>query len=112
MPRHIPLKLAMGYMLTARHMTPAEAYRIGLVNEVVPADEVLPTARRWADEILRNAPLSVRATKESAMRGLDMPLIPAITHSFLQQRLSVVSEDRVEGPLAFAEKRAPNWKGH
>lgn len=111
LPRHIPLKLAMGYMLTAQHMTPDEAYRLGLVNEVVPSDEVLPTARRWAEAILRNAPLAVRATKESAMRGLDMPLIDAITHPFLQQRLSVVSQDRIEGPLAFAEKRAPKWQG-
>ncbi|MEE9277195.1 MAG: enoyl-CoA hydratase-related protein, partial [Dehalococcoidia bacterium] len=69
LPRHIPLKIALGYMLTGRHMTAEEALRWGLVNEVVPRAEVVPAARRWADAILKCAPLSIRATKEASYRG-------------------------------------------
>lgn len=111
LPRHIPLKIAMGYMLTGRHMSAEEAYRLGLVNEVVPREEVLPAARRWAAEILKCAPLSIRATKDAAYHGLDMRLKDAIAHSFRNAQIMRGSEDTVEGPVAFAEKRAPNWKG-
>ncbi len=111
LPRHIPLKIAMGYMLTGNHLPAAVAHQWGLVNEVVPADELMTAARRWADEILQCAPISVRASKESAYKGLDLPLPAALTHTFHQQRLMSQSEDLIEGPRAFAEKRTPNWKG-
>ena len=111
MPRHIPLKIAMGFMLTGKHVPAAEAHRWGLVNEVVPADELMQTARRWAEEILLCAPISVRASKEAAYGGLELPLPAALTHNFHQQRLMSGSEDLIEGPRAFAEKRTPNWKG-
>ncbi len=109
LPRSIPFKVAMGYMLTARQMSATEALRWGLVNEIVPHAELMTTAHRWAEEILRCAPLSIRATKEAATRGYDMPLIPAIEHIYHNQLLMMGSEDFVEGPLAFAEKRAPRW---
>ena len=109
LPRHIPMKVAMAHMLTGRHMTPAEALRWGLVNEVVPLADLLPAAHRWADEILLSAPLSVRATKEAVQRGAALPLPVAIEHNFLQQRILNQSQDAVEGPLAFAEKRPPRW---
>jgi crotonobetainyl-CoA hydratase len=109
LPRYMPFKAAMGYMLTAKQMTSHDALRWGLVNEVVPQSELLPTAKRWAEEILRCAPLSIRATKEAATRGHDMPLIPAIEHIYHNQLLMMKSEDFIEGPLAFAEKRKPNW---
>ena len=111
LPRHIPLKIALGYMLTGRHIPAAEAHRWGLVNEVVAKEDLLPTARKWAEEIMLCAPISVRATKESAYKGLDLPLPAALVHPFHQQRLMGASEDLIEGPRAFAEKRAPNWKG-
>ncbi len=110
LPRHIPLKVAMGHMLTAKHMTAQDALRWGLVNEVVPLAELMPAARRWADEILQCAPLSIRATKEASYRGLEMDLHSAITHSFHGQRVMAQSEDTIEGPRAFAEKRDPDWK--
>ena len=110
LPRHIPLKVAMGYMLTAKHMTAQDALQWGLVNEVVPAADLMATARRWADEILQCAPLSIRATKEASYSGLEMSLGDAITHPFHGQRVMSQSEDTVEGPRAFAEKREPNWK--
>src|SRR5262245_28715271 len=61
LPRHIPLKVAMGMMLTGKPITAAEALRVGLVNAVVPLAELLPTAERWAQEILECSPLSVQA---------------------------------------------------
>jgi len=82
------------------------------VNEVVPPAELMPTARRWAAEILECAPLSVRATKEAAMLGLDAPSLRAAAETRYEQQMKLVkSEDWVEGPLAFAQKRKPDWKG-
>jgi enoyl-CoA hydratase/carnithine racemase len=111
LPRFVPLKIAMGMMLTGRHITAAEAARIGLVNEVVPAKELHAAAERWAREILECSPLSVQATKQAALQGLAKPVLEAMTaHYPLVQKL-FTSEDVVEGPRAFAEKRKPVWKG-
>lgn len=109
--RQLPLKQAMGYILTGRQMSAAEGYRLGVVNEVVPLADLMATAERWANDILKCAPLSVRASKEAAMKALDLPLTEALTEVFPQQKLLRESEDYIEGPLAFSEKRAPNWKG-
>ncbi len=111
LPRQLPLKLAMGMLLTGRHITAEEAYRIGIANEVVPLADLMTTAEKWAADILRCAPLSVRSTKEAAMKGLDMPLLEAMNTTFPVTRQMQASEDFVEGPLAFSEKRPPNWKG-
>jgi enoyl-CoA hydratase/carnithine racemase len=73
LPRHIPLKVAMGLMLTGKPLTAAEALRVGLVNEVVPQAELLRAAERWAKEILECSPLSVQATKQAALEGLGRP---------------------------------------
>ena len=111
LPRRIPLNVAMGMMLTGRHVTAAEAHRIGLVNEVVPAKDLHAAAERWAREILECSPLSVQATKQAALQGLAKPVLEAMTaHYPLVQKL-FTSEDVVEGPRAFAEKRKPVWKG-
>lgn len=109
LPRHIPLKIAMGMMLTATRIKAEDAHRLGLVNEVVPLADLMTTAERWASEILECAPLSVRASKQMAIQGLDSPLEIAFARSYSQQRLQVASSDRVEGPRAFSEKRKPNW---
>lgn len=101
----------MGMLLTGRHITAEEAYRIGIVNEIVPLADLMPTAEKWAAEIFRCAPLSVRATKEAAMKGLEMPLSEALKTAFPITQQMRVSEDSIEGPLAFSEKRSPNWKG-
>ena len=66
LPRHVPLKVAMGMMLTGRRIPAQEAYRIGLVNEVVPQSKLMETAEGWASDILKGAPLSVRASKQMA----------------------------------------------
>src|SRR6185437_15116561 len=74
MPQHIPLKIAMGMMLTGRHITAAEAHRWGLANEVVALKDLRATAEKWAAEITECSPLSVQSSKEAAYAGLHLPL--------------------------------------
>jgi dehydration protein DpgD len=109
LPRQAPLKAAMGYMLTGRHMSARRAYELGLVSEVVPSAELDATVDSYVKDILRGAPLSVRSTKESAMSGLEMPLQQAAVARFEWETRRRASHDAVEGPLAFAQKREPNW---
>lgn len=111
LPRQVPLKIAMGMLLTGRHITVQEAYRVGLVNEVVPLGDLIPCAERWAKEIMRCAPLAIRANKEGAMKGLDIPLEAAMNNNYYLIHVMRHSEDFIEGPRAFAEKREPHWKG-
>jgi len=111
LPRHVPLKVAMGMMLTGRHITAGEAYRIGLVNEVVPAAELIATAERWAREIAECSPLAVQASKQAALQGLGRPLPEAMGAHYPAVQKLFSSEDAIEGPRAFAEKRKPVWKG-
>jgi enoyl-CoA hydratase/carnithine racemase len=110
LPRMIPQKIAMGYILTGRHMTAQEAHRLGVVNEVVPLAELMPATMKWAHEILGCAPLSIRASKQAAVQGLGHPLDIALNLQFPEAEAMRRSEDTVEGPRAFAEKRKPNWK--
>ena len=111
LPRHLPLKLAMGMMLTGRRISAHEAHRIGLVNEVVPKADLLAAAERWAGEILEGGPLMVRATKQAVTEGLDSTLDIALSRTYSEIQRAAASADRIEGPRAFAEKRKPNWTG-
>lgn len=111
LPRQIGLKVAMGYLLTGRHMSAARAYELGLVNQVVPLKDLDSAVDEWVRDILRCAPLAVRATKEVAMRGLDMPLHAAFATDYEWELKRRSSSDALEGPRAFAEKRSPDWKG-
>ncbi len=112
LPRQISLKNAMGMLLTGRRVPASEALAFGLVNEVVPHDQVMAAARRWAAQILECAPLSVRASKQAAHEGLDKASLEEAIHSHYAGIVEMVkSEDFVEGPRAFTEKRKPNWKG-
>ncbi|MGO9056452.1 MAG: enoyl-CoA hydratase-related protein [Candidatus Binataceae bacterium] len=111
LPRQIPLKVAMSMMLTGRQITAAEACRLGVVNEVVPSVDLIPAAERWAAEIMECAPWSIRATKEAAIKGLDMPLEEALAQQFPALKKLLTSHDIKEGPRAFAEKRKPVWRG-
>ena len=111
LPRQMPLKVAMGYLLTGSLMTAQEALRWGLVNEVVPLAELMPAAERWAREIMECAPISVRATKQAAMMGLDLPLAEAYNGAYAWWSRVNGSDDAREGVRAFAEKRKPVWTG-
>jgi crotonobetainyl-CoA hydratase len=109
--RHIPLKMAMGMLLTGRRISAAEAHRLGLVNEVVPAASLMETARSWADAIVEGAPLSIQATKEMVLAGLGLPLREAMALLTPAAARALDSEDQHEGVQAFRERRPPQWKG-
>lgn len=110
LPRMIPLARAMEMILMAERIDAQEALRLGLVNRVVPLPEVMPTAIKMAESILEKGPLAVRAAKEAILRGLSMPVEEGLRlEAFLQSHL-LKTEDAVEGPKAFAEKRKPQFK--
>lgn len=111
LPRVVPLGMAMEILMTGDFISAEEAYRIGLVNRVVPAAELMTAAQGLADRINENGPLAVRAAKEAACRGLQMPLSEGLhLETLIMSRLRQ-SEDAWEGPRAFAEKRKPVYKG-
>jgi enoyl-CoA hydratase/carnithine racemase len=111
LPRTLPLKVAMGLLLTGKLISAAEAYRIGLVNEVVPRNELMAGAERWAAEILECAPLAVQATKQAALQDLSRAITEGRARPYPLQAALRESQDFVEGPRAFAAKRKPIWTG-
>jgi enoyl-CoA hydratase len=109
LPRRLPTGLALELLFTGDTIASEDAERFGLVNRVVPADELLDAALDLAERIAANAPVSVRRMKETAVKTADLPLWQAL-------RLDVgpdpyTSEDRKEGIAARLEKRAPRWQG-
>lgn len=111
LPRAIGASNAMLLLLTGDRIDAAEALRVGLVSKVVAADDLLPTALGIANRIARNAPLSVRATKRLVYQGLDIPLQAGMDAERYAFGLLRDTEDRLEGRLAFQEKRPPVYKG-
>jgi E-phenylitaconyl-CoA hydratase len=110
LPRAVPLARAMEMILMAQTIDAQEALRMGLVNTVVPLAELMPTARRWAETICERGQLAVRAAKEAVLRGLTMPIADGLRVEALLSATLRGTEDAVEGPKAFAEKRKPNFR--
>jgi len=110
--RQIGSKRALGMILTGRHVTAQEGLQLGFVNEVVPHDDLMKRTVEWAEQILACSPLSVRASKDVVYRSLDAAsLRDSMEAPYDSVRRLVTSDDFVEGPRAFAEKRAPQWMG-
>lgn len=110
LPHAIPWNIAMGYLLRGKFINAEEAYRLGLANEVVPHDQLMIAAERWAREIIESAPLAVHAIKESARRGLGVPVDTRVYMARDVANRVLLSEDAKEGIQAFKEKRSPKWK--
>ncbi|MGI9345101.1 MAG: enoyl-CoA hydratase-related protein [Gammaproteobacteria bacterium] len=112
LPRQIGIKQAMGMILTGRRVTASEGMNMGFVTDIAPAGTVMERAREWAQQILECAPLSVQASKEAIHKGLEYAsLEQAYRGKYPAVATMLKSEDLKEGPLAFAQKRRPNWKG-
>lgn len=109
--RQLPYAIAMEMLLTGDPIGATEAARWGLVNKVVPAAEVMPTALAYARRIAANAPLAVQAAKELAVRSRDVDLATGLRMEQVMNRMLQFSDDAREGPAAFAEKRAPRFRG-
>ena len=111
MPRAIGLSNAMHLLLTGDIVDAQEALRLGLVSKVCSAAMLQDEAHKIAQRIAGNAPLAVRAIRKLVLEGLDMPLDQAISHEFMAFGLLRDSQDRIEGRLAFQEKRKPVFQG-
>lgn len=108
LPKRISPTLALELLMTGDTVTAARALEIGLVNRLVPAEEVLEASLQLARKIAANAPISVRRVKAVALGGLDLPTAAALRQN--PGADPYASEDRIEGIQARLEKRAPHWK--
>lgn len=114
LPRTIGVKRAMGMILTGRSVAAAEGKALGFVHDVVPAADLMATAKALAAQICELSPMSIRASKQVVSRSLDTASLREayegqMTHPAVGALWN--SEDLREGPLAFAQKRKPEWKG-
>lgn len=111
LPRTVSSAKAAEMILMGTPVSAQEAYRSGLINKVVPLDQLLPTAKEWASKICENGPLAVRRAKEAMIRGRNMTLEDGLRLelAFFEEMLQ--SEDYQEGLRALEEKRKPVYKG-
>src|SRR5207247_10538206 len=108
--RQPPDRFGMSMLRTGRQISAAEACRDGLINEVVARDEFEAAVRRWVDEVLQCAPLSLRAIKEMVLRTEALRVGDATRMSFPTLVEALDSDDAAEGVRAFREKRKPIWR--
>ena len=109
LPRLLGVARAMDLILTGRQMEAEEALRVGLINRIVEPEELLPAARELAGQLLQNGPLALRAAKQAVIEGWDRPLAEGLKLELELFGRLLLTEDAVEGPKAFAEKRAPGY---
>ncbi len=109
--RQLPHRIALAMILTGERLTAADAERFGLVNEVVPLDELADAATRWAEKLCAVSPLAAQAAKEAVLSQADMSLEVALATRYEPIEAYANSEDVAEGRKAFAERRAPRWSG-
>lgn len=109
--RQIPYTIAADILLTGRHITAEEAYRIGLVGHLVPAGQALAKAREIAEVIAGNGPLAVAAVLRTLHETDGMTEAEALAHEYDYGRAVFRSNDAKEGPLAFSQKRRPEFTG-
>jgi enoyl-CoA hydratase len=111
LPRLVGKGLAMQHVLTGEMITAQEAHRIGLVNEVTAAAELIPRAEAIAGKIIANAPLAVQYAMEAVNKGMEMTLSEGLYLEAVLFAVSCATEDKKEGTAAFLEKRAAQFKG-
>ncbi|SLN43270.1 enoyl-CoA hydratase-related protein [Oceanibacterium hippocampi] len=111
LPRQIPRKLAMGMLLTGNRIKAPDAFRMGLLNEVVPRAELDAAVDRWVADILACAPLSLKAVKQVVGRTAHMRADEALAARLPGLVDALESEDGLEGVAAFMERRPPVWSG-
>src|ERR1700730_4859484 len=111
LPRLIGKGIAMQLVLAGEMISAQEAHRIGLVNEVTPAAELIPRAEAIAQKIIANAPLAVQYAMEAVNKGMEMTLSEGLYLEAVLFGVACASEDKKEGTTAFLEKRAPQFKG-
>lgn len=111
LPRIIPLGRALELLYTGARISAEEAYRLGLVDHLVPMNQLMSKCEEIAEEICKSAPLAVQHIKQASLRGLDVPLEEGLKLERALYNELQATEDAREGALAFAEKRAPNWQG-
>jgi len=110
LPRLMPYNLAAEILFTGDHIDAREAYRIGLVNRVVPFKDLMASARATAKKICENAPLALRAVKEALLRSYDLPLEQGMRVEGMLRRIIGETDDAREGMRAFVERRKPDFK--
>ncbi len=110
LPRAIPIAKAAEMLTSGRPIDAQEAYRIGLVNKVVPAAELMNEAKKMAEALLKPAPLAARSAKRAMLQGLDTTLLNGLDVEFALQKTVINSEDFKEGRQAFIEKRKADFK--
>ena len=107
----IPQRIMMEVILTGKPITAKRAYEIGLVNRLAEPEALLETAIALASEVLEGAPLSVKAGRETVMLATEMGRSAALQAARAAHELTYNSKDAQEGPLAFSQKRKPEWRG-
>jgi crotonobetainyl-CoA hydratase len=112
LPRQVAMKDAMWMVLTAQRVSAEDALRMRLINQIVPAAELMQRAHGVAQQVLACAPLALQASKQAMLQSLAEADLAATMHeNYEMAQRMLASADAIEGPRAFAEKHKPNWTG-